>query len=215
MTRTRPPSLTVALHLDRRRCVVVGGGHVGVRRALQMSASGGEVVVVSPEVWPASNADRLTQAGVVWEARAYRAGDLDGAFLAVAATGRSDVDRTVIADAAAAGILVNHVGDALSGDLSFVATSDVGHISVSVSTDGRTPVLTRWIRDHLAAEVSDGYPALVEMFADARDALRAAGRPTNHPGWDAALESGLLERVRAGDTEAARRELHTHLGLAP
>jgi precorrin-2 dehydrogenase/sirohydrochlorin ferrochelatase len=215
MATTTPHSVPVALHLTDRRCVVVGGGHVGVRRALQLRAGGGQVTLVSPEIWPERAADELRRDGIEWLRRGYADGDLDGAFLVVAATGRSDVDRRVLDAAARGGVLVNNVSDADAGDLSFVATRDIGQIQVSVSTGGRTPALTRYLRDRLADEVADGYPALVEMFGDAREELRAAGRPTTHPGWDAALDDGILDLVRSGDAAAAEALLRRHLELAP
>lgn len=205
--------LTVSLHLDGRRAVVVGGGHVGVRRALQLLDAGAEVILVSPAIWPGGVSDDLRARGVEWVEREYRAGDLDGAVVAIAATGRSDVDQAVLADAAAVGALANHVADATAGDFSLVATTDLGHIQVSISTAGRTPALTRWIRDRIGAELADGYPALVDLFADVRDELRSAGRPTRHPGWEAALDAGILEQVRAGDVDGARAELRRHLEL--
>ncbi|QGG96200.1 precorrin-2 dehydrogenase/sirohydrochlorin ferrochelatase family protein [Actinomarinicola tropica] len=212
-TSTRP-GLTVALHLDGRRAVVVGAGHVGVRRALQLAEVGADVTLVSPEVWPRSSIDELLSQGITWFAREYEPADVEGATIVVAATGRSDVDAAVLRDAAAAGAMANHVADATAGDFSLVATTDLGHIQVSVSTAGRTPALTRWIRDRLAAELSDGYPALVELFAEVREELRAAGRPTRHRGWEDALSGGVLDQVRAGDVEGARVQLRRHLELA-
>lgn len=214
-TPTPPPSLTVGLHLDRRRCVVVGGGHVGVRRALQLARAGAEVVLVSPSLWPEAGRHELTAAGVDWQARPYEPGDLEGATLAIAATGRSEVDHAVLAEGAARGILVNHVSDARAGDFQLVATADLGSIQVSVSTDGRTPALTRWIRDRIADELAHGYPELVDLFAEVRAEMRAAELPTRHAGWDAALRSGILDQVRAGDLDGARRALRHHLELRP
>ncbi len=215
MTSTPPPSLPVGLHVAGRRCVVVGGGRVGRRRAVQLHDAGAEVTLVSPELVPPSAEVELDRRGVTWVRRPYRTGDLDGAFLAVAATGHADVDRAILADADHAGVLVNLVSDAAAGDVSFTATRDVGHIQVAVSTDGRTPALTRHLRDHLAAVVADGYPEVVVLFADARDELRALGRPTRHPGWDAALAGGIVDQVRAGDLDGARAALRRHLELAP
>lgn len=215
MATTTPPSLPVALHVTARRCVVVGGGHVGVRRARQLSDSGADVVVVSPEISSSTAADDLVGRGIEWIARNYEDGDLAGALLVVAATGRSDVDAAVASEAARVGALVNKVSDADAGDVSFVATTDIGLIQVSVSTDGRTPALTRYLRDRLAEEVADGYPDLVVMFSEARDELRATGRHTTHPGWDAALADGLVEQVRAGDVDGARAKLRGHLEMDP
>lgn len=210
-----PPALPVGLHVDARRCVVVGGGHVGVRRALQLARCGAEVVLVSPAIWPAAARHALDDAGVEVRLRSYEPGDLDGATLAVAATGRDDVDAAVLADAGARGALTNNVSDTRLGDLSFAAAADLGHIQIAISTDGRTPALTRWIRDRIATDLADGYPELVALFAECRAEMRAAGRPTRHPGWDAALDGGILDQVRAGDLDGARRILRGHLELAP
>src|SRR5690606_23259534 len=134
----------------------------------QMRRCGGDVVIVSPGLWPEAGREQLEALGVEWVAREYRTGDLDDAFVVVAATGRSDVYAAVMTDARSVGALTNHVSDATAGDLALAATTETDHVQVSVSTDGRTPALTRWIRDRLAEEIADGYPALVELFAEAR-----------------------------------------------
>ena len=79
--------------------MVVGGGAVARRRAEVLARFGGEVTVIAPD-WTGE------VAGARWIARPYRPGDLEGAFLAVAATGDRDVNRAVGEEARARGIPV-------------------------------------------------------------------------------------------------------------
>ena len=76
------------LRLAGRRAVVVGGGAVACRRAAALAAFGAEVTVIAP-------ACAALPEGVHWLKRPYRAGDLAGARLAVAATDDRSVNRAV------------------------------------------------------------------------------------------------------------------------
>ncbi len=86
--------------LNGKRAVIVGGGKIALRRAAVLLSFGAAVTLIAPEC-PA------VPQGAVFCKRAYRAGDLDGAFLAVAATDCRAVNRRVGQDAKAAGIPVS------------------------------------------------------------------------------------------------------------
>lgn len=86
------------LDLAGRRVVVVGGGTVAQRRLPRLVSSGARVEVISPHVTPAVQA--MADAGeLVWHARRYADGDLDGAWYAVTCTRDTDVNRQVAAAA--------------------------------------------------------------------------------------------------------------------
>ncbi len=87
--------------LAGRRAVVVGGGPVGLRRAKALAEFGAEVTLISPRCGeaPPPQARYLP--------RPYAPGDLEGAFLAVAATGSREINRQVGEEARAAGIFVS------------------------------------------------------------------------------------------------------------
>lgn len=87
----------VFLDLTGRAVVVVGAGAVGARKVAELLAAGAHVTVVAPHVADAV-ADAAAAGRVLWQRRAYRSGDLDGAWLAVVATGVPAVDRLVVAD---------------------------------------------------------------------------------------------------------------------
>lgn len=74
--------------LRGKLCVVVGGGSIAVRRVEILRRFGAEITVISP-TW------RGGEDGVHWLQRPYAPGDLEGAFLAVAATDDRSVNRQV------------------------------------------------------------------------------------------------------------------------
>jgi siroheme synthase-like protein len=98
----------VSLHVGGRRCVVIGGGEVALRKAASLIAAGARVVVVSPSV-TSELAECVRRGEIEHIERGYRSGDLQGAFLAYAATDDEALHKAIADDAAAAGALLNVV----------------------------------------------------------------------------------------------------------
>src|SRR6201984_3767757 len=86
------------LRLTSRRCVVIGGGEGGLEKVEGLLACDADVTLVAPEAHP-----ELTQlaleGSIRWERREYRAEDLDGSLIAIAATADTDVNIRVFEDA--------------------------------------------------------------------------------------------------------------------
>src|SRR5438270_3011188 len=85
------PLYVACLRLDGRRCVVVGGGDVGLEKVEGLLACGAAVTLVAPVAHP--ELERLAdERSIRWEPREYRASDLDATFLVVAATDDTEVN---------------------------------------------------------------------------------------------------------------------------
>ncbi|MEW5827557.1 MAG: NAD(P)-dependent oxidoreductase, partial [Chloroflexota bacterium] len=96
--------------LSSRQAVVVGGGTVAARKVEGLLAAEAQVTVISPALVPELQA--LVEAGKARHiGREFREGDLEGAFLAIAATDDPLVNRAVWAEAQQGGCLVNVVDD--------------------------------------------------------------------------------------------------------
>lgn len=145
--------------LEARQCVVVGGGRVGLEKVRGLLECGAAVTVVAPEVEP-----ELPELPVRWRPRPYRARDLDGAFLVIAATSDEAVNRRVYADAERRRILCN-VADAPEL-CSFIlpALHRQGPLAIAVSTGGASPALAQHIRDELAARYGPRYADLARRL---------------------------------------------------
>jgi precorrin-2 dehydrogenase/sirohydrochlorin ferrochelatase len=111
-------------------------------------------------------------------------------------------------------VWVNAADDPARCSYTLPARLDRGRVLVTVSTGGHSPALASWLRDQLAEHVGPELDVLVELLAEARADLIAAGRPTLGADWRSALDSGMLDLVRAGRIDEARELLQTSLAPA-
>ena len=144
----------VGLLLEGRDVVVVGGGTVGQRRVAGLLAAGARVRLVSPQVGPALEGSAL--AGEIdWVSRRYRAGDLDGAWYAVAATDDPAVNAEVVASAEAARIFCVRADDATRGSAWTPAVGRHDEVTVAVLSN-RDPQRSARVRDSIVEGLRTG-----------------------------------------------------------
>ncbi|MDO8531849.1 MAG: bifunctional precorrin-2 dehydrogenase/sirohydrochlorin ferrochelatase [Dehalococcoidia bacterium] len=201
-----PSYYPVFLNLQDRRCVVIGGGDIAERKVLALRECGARLTLISPAVTP--TLQRLAvELSLELRRRAYQAGDLAGAWLAIAATDDTVVNQAVQREAEERGIFVNVVD--VSPLCSFIAPSIVrrGEITLAISTGGVGPALARHIREKLERVVGPEYASLAHVVADARKALRARGRRASPERWRECLNDSLLELVRQKRLDEARDHL--------
>jgi siroheme synthase-like protein len=197
----------VGLVVAGKRCVVVGGGSVAARKVAGLVAAGASVVVVAPEMC----AEIRAGAAIELIERGYRAGDLDGAWLAMAATDDPEVNRQVHTDGLAARVWVNAADDPPACSFTLPAVLRRGPVSVAVSTGGHSPALAGWLRDRIAEGLGPEIGRLAELLSEARDELQAAGRSTEGLDWRRALDSDMLDLIRTGRLAQARERLQACL----
>ncbi|HVM02040.1 MAG TPA: bifunctional precorrin-2 dehydrogenase/sirohydrochlorin ferrochelatase [Acidimicrobiales bacterium] len=203
------PLYPVNLVVAGRRCLVVGGGPVAARKAQGLASCGAVVHVVATAVGAEVRA--LAGAGVSWEQRPYRRGEVAGYRLAVTATGVAEVDGAVFADGEAAGVWVNSADDPARCSFTLPAVVRRGPVVVAVSTGGHSPALAAWLKERLAAEIGPEYEVLAALLSEERDAVRAAGRSTEDVDWRKALESDMLDLIRSGHVQQAKERLQACL----
>ncbi|HEY5115130.1 MAG TPA: uroporphyrinogen-III C-methyltransferase [Nakamurella sp.] len=123
------------LSLTGRRVVVVGGGPVAARKVAACLAAGADVLVVAPYACEQIVADAA--AGLLgWQQRDYRHGDLDGAWLVVAATGDRATDEAIEAEATAQRTFCVRADDAAAGSARSPATLRRDDLVISVASSG-------------------------------------------------------------------------------
>jgi uroporphyrin-III C-methyltransferase/precorrin-2 dehydrogenase/sirohydrochlorin ferrochelatase len=196
------------LDLRGRRVVVVGGGAVAEQKVGGLLAAGARVTVVSPETTPGL-ADLAAQGSVEVRRRRYRAGDLSGVWLAIAATNDRAANATVWAEAEHEGVLLNAVDDL--DHCSFIAPAihREGDITVAVSTAGKSPALAVRLRERIGRLIGRAEARLCELLGELRSELveRVPDARARTALWYRIADSDAIEFIRRGDTEGARRRV--------
>ena len=77
----QPIWFPILLSLSGRKCLVVGGGPIGSRKAIGLRDAGAEVVLVATKLSP----DAMALTGVTLIERPYQSADLEGAWLVITA----------------------------------------------------------------------------------------------------------------------------------
>ena len=188
-----------------RRCVVVGAGRIALRKIEGLLAADADIEVVAPEAVDGVRA--LAERGSVgWSARAFTPSDLDDAWLAVTATSSPDVNRAVFLAGEQRRVWVNAADDPANCSFSLMSVVRRGDIVVTIGTNGRSPALATFLKDHVATEMGAEYETLLGLLSEAREAIRSSGRSSEDADWRQAFDSGILDLIRAG-REAEAREL--------
>jgi precorrin-2 dehydrogenase/sirohydrochlorin ferrochelatase len=196
----------VNLILEGRRCLVVGAGAVAARKIEGLLQCGADVTVVAPEI-----GDAVAALPVRVQRRAYEAGEAGGYRLVIAATDNPAVNRLVYDDGEAAGVWVNAADEPSSCSFTLPSVVRRGPIIVTVSTGGHSPAMATWMRRCVDEALGEEYVVLLQLLSEERVAIKAEGRSTEGLDWLSALDSNMLELIRAGEIAQARERLQACL----
>ncbi len=164
MTRYQP----LFIDFTGRDVVIFGGGPVGERKAAYFA--GANITVISREFTPGLESMpgvRLVRRDV---AAADVPGLVKGAFLAVAATGNSALDREIARIADEAGVLVNSAG----GESEVILPAKIvrDDIVIAISTGGKSPAMARFIRQRLETLLGGELADMVRLQSSLRERLK-------------------------------------------
>jgi siroheme synthase-like protein len=200
----------VNLLVRGRRCVVVGAGTVAARKIDALLAAGADVTVVAPRL--GDDVRRWRDEGrVTVVERGFEPADLDGAWLATTATDQPDVNRAVYEAGESRRVWVNAADDPANCSFTLMSVIRRGDVVVTVGTGGRSPALAAWLRARLESELGPEYETLLDVLAEMREELLAAGKSSEAADWNRALDSGMLDLIRAGRVGDAKELLRSCL----
>jgi precorrin-2 dehydrogenase/sirohydrochlorin ferrochelatase len=186
----------IYLNICDRRCIVVGGGEVALRKVQILLEYGAKVNVVSPEL--DIELIKLAQDNKICTfAREYKDGDLEGAFVAIAATDSDEINRQVAAEARKRAVLINVVDDAKYCDFIVPSVMRRGDITITVSTSGKSPALARKLRLKIEDEIGKEYAELTELIAEVRGEIIREGVKVSGENWQEALDLPALFKLLA------------------
>ncbi|HCT5554037.1 TPA: uroporphyrinogen-III C-methyltransferase [Acinetobacter baumannii] len=187
----------ISLKLQQQRCLIVGGGHIALRKATLLAKAGAIIDVVAPAI-----EDQLLQLikttggepfieafGEKFLSTPYR--------LVIAATNDAEVNKTVFEQCEARNLLVNSVDDIPYCRFMVPAIIDRSPLIVSVASNGTSPVLSRQIRTQLETSIPHGMGKLAEFSGKWRNQVKEkiSNPDERRIFWENLYASPLKEQV--------------------
>jgi siroheme synthase-like protein len=201
------PFYIACLRLTGRRCVVVGGGDVGLEKVEGLLACDGDVVLIAPDaVGPLR--ELASEGSIRWERRGYETGDLEGTFIAIAATSETEVNIRVFEDAEQRAMLVNVVDVPPLCNFILPAIHRTGPLAIAISTAGASPALAKRLKREIGEAYGAPYARLAELLNEARGWAKGS-LPTyqDRKQFFEGIVNGEpdpVELLRRGDEQAVR-----------
>src|SRR6188474_610752 len=202
------PFYIACLRLSGRRCLVVGGGEIGLEKVEGLLACDGDVTLISPDAVPELQT-LAAEGSIAWERRAYGGPeDLEGAFMVIASTDDTDINIAVYNDAERRAMLVNVVDVPPLCNFILPAIVRTGPLAIAISTAGASPALAKRMKTEVAELFGEEYARLAVMLNDVRG--WAKGTLPTYQDRKAFFEGIVngepdpVELLRNGDTAAVK-----------
>jgi len=202
------PFYIACLRLTGRRCVVIGGGDIGLEKVEGLLACDGNVTLIAPEAIDPLR-ELAAEGSIKWEQRTYAGPeDLEGVFIVIAATNDTDVNIRVYEDAERRAMLVNVVDVPPLCNFILPAIFRTGPLAIAISTAGASPALAKRIKAQIAEEYGAPYARLAELLNEVRG--WAKGTLPTYQDRKEFFESVVggdpdpVELLRQGDEQAVR-----------
>lgn len=162
------PFYIACLKLTGRKCLVIGGGDVGLEKIDGLLACNADVVLIAPEACEAVQ-EYAAEGSIDWIRREYAGpADLEGKFMVIAATNDSEVNIKVYYDGEERAMLANVVDVPPLCNFILPAIVRTGPLAIAISTAGASPALAKRMKREISETFGEDYARLAVMLNDVR-----------------------------------------------
>jgi len=164
----------VFLKTEAARFLIVGGGNVGLEKAQTLLKQNPytHLKVVATEIFPAFQVFLNQHPHIEFEVRPFQENDLDAADFVIAATNDKEVNATIKKLANQRNILVNAADQPELCDFYLGSIVRKGHLKIAISTNGKSPVLARRMREYLEEALPDNVNETISALHSYRNTLK-------------------------------------------
>jgi len=162
------PFYIACLKLTGRKCLVVGGGDIGLEKIEGLLACDAEVVLIAPEACEAVE-ELAAEGSITWERRVYAGPvDLEDKFMVIAATNDSEVNIKIYYDGEKRAMLANVVDVPPLCNFILPAIVRTGPLAIAISTAGASPALAKRMKREISDIFGEDYARLAIILNEVR-----------------------------------------------
>ncbi|SDF44750.1 precorrin-2 dehydrogenase/sirohydrochlorin ferrochelatase family protein [Eubacterium pyruvativorans] len=187
------------IEVENARILIAGGGRSALWKVKALSGFGADLVVAAPSVLPElRERERAGEIRILLQP--YRPDLLEDTVFVVAATGDPEKNRSIAADCGARGIPCNAVDDPAHSDFIFPAVLRRENYTLAVSTDGKSPLMARKIKERAAEALPEEFDRATGALGDMRARVL---REEKDPGKRMRIFEAAAQRLLAGECSGA------------
>ncbi len=201
-------ALPIFFNIKNRLCVVIGGGDVALRKITLLLKAQADVTVIATEICHELQ-DLVSAKKIKYVKENFKQNQLQGSCLIVAATDDAKINEAVSIAAKAQNIPVNVVDAPDLCTFTMGSIIDRSPVVIAVSSEGNAPILARYIRTKIETMLPASYGRIAAIAGEFRDAVKVKFPTTQarRRFWEDVLQGPMVERVLAGQEQAARELL--------
>lgn len=199
-------------NLNGRRCMMVGGGSVALRKIRPLIEVGAKVEIIAPEINTAIT-DLAEKHSLCLYQRKFNNADLEGAALVIAATDDKQLNKQVSEQAQKLNIPVNVVDQPELCSVVFPSIVDRSPVQIAISSGGTAPVLARMLRTRLESLIPSGYGFLAQLAGKFRQQVKEKiTEPNSRKAfWEDVFSGDISELVFSNKHDIAESKLQEKL----
>jgi len=203
-----PRYYPACLDIKGKKCVVVGGGEVAERKVNLLLRCGADITIISPDLTEGLEEFSLN-GEIKYIKDEFKEKHLKNAFLVIGATDNHKVNLKIYKEGSKNEILVN-IAD--SPDLcNFTVPSVVerGELVIAISTGGKSPSLSKKIREELEARYGIEYAEFLKMIGELRERIlhMIPDKNKREEIYKKLVYSDIIDLIKNGNGESARRRV--------
>jgi precorrin-2 dehydrogenase / sirohydrochlorin ferrochelatase len=198
----------INLDIKSKLCLVIGGGEVAFRKIKSLLECQAKVTVVSPQFHPEIlKLAKAKQIKII--KRKYQTSDLQKVFLVIGATNDNKVNQQIAEEAKKRQILVNIVDVPNLCNFQVPASIRRGMLMITVSTNGKSPALTKYLKKQLEEQFGPEYTEYLDLLGKWRKKLihDIPQGKLREQIFCAIVESDILNLLRAGLKKEAEQRI--------
>jgi precorrin-2 dehydrogenase/sirohydrochlorin ferrochelatase len=196
------------LDIKGKKCLVIGGGEVAERKVGLLIRCGAKVSVVSPDLAP--GLEMLNSKGEITYIKGeFKEANLTDVFLVIGATDKKEINERIYREAQKRNILVNVVDSPELCNFIVPSVVERGDLIISISTCGKSPALSKKIREELEERYGIEYAEFLNLMGDLRKRISSqiADKDKREEIYKRLVDSDIIDLIRNGDDEAVKKRV--------
>lgn len=194
-------------------CLVIGAGHVALRKVRGLLLAKARVTVIAPY----GEKEMTTLAAVRairWMHTSFRPGMEKGMALVISTAGRKSIAQYLSRQTKKRRFLYNAADFPALGNCTLPAHFERGSLTVAVSTEGKSPAFSRYIRQWLETEIPENFGDWLDRLGALREEAKETieGSRAREAFWRAAFSGDVMRRVAEGQLEEAEEYIRHAMG---